>query len=493
MLQNRDIDALEELLQLFKRFHLIFQVEERVGFVTRAYLSNIDTVLLHLDDPTNPMMISGVMVFKAPVDYQRLKATIEVRLLGMNRFRQRLARSRLGNGRPYWKDDPDFDLDYHVQRAVLPPPGDQAALQEAVSLLASTPLDRSKPLWQFHLFENYAERSALVGRFHHSIGDGMAMVHVLLSLTDSEPDSPWPALQPERAPRPKASRLGPRLLPARSRLEATRKMATQVVQEGADLLMGRSHLIDAGRMSGQAAAELGRFLLLEPDPDTVLKGELGVCKRAAWSLGIPLEDIKVIRRALGGTVNDVLLAIVTGALRRYLQDQGEVVDDISMRVTVPVNVRPPGSEAELGNRVGAVFVTLPVSIADPVSRLGEIVRRMNGRKDSLQAPVFYAALNVLGHAPAQMANTLITTFSTRATAVMTNVRGPEEQLYLAGSPLEALLPWAPTTGKMGVALSILSYASEVRLGVLTDEGLVPDPGMIVAAFLEEFEVLFARA
>lgn len=359
--------------------------------MVRAYLSNIDAALLHLDDPTNLMMITGVMVFKSPIDLQRLKATIEARLLSMNRFRQRLARSRLGTGRVYWENDRGFDLGYHVQRPALPPPGDQAGLQEVVSLLASTPLDRSKPLWQFHLIENYAECCALVARFHHSIADGMALVHVMLSPTDSEPNAPWPTVQLEGARRRSASRPGTLLRPARSRLKATGGTAVQVVQEGVDLLMHPSHLLKMGHVGRNAAVELGRFLLLEPDPNTILRGELGVSKRAAWSAGIPLEDIRAIRRALGGTINDVLLTLVTGALRRYLQDRGEPVDNFSMRVTVPVNVRPSGREADLGNRVGALFVTLPVSIGDPVCRLGEIVRRMNGLKDSLEAPLYSMA------------------------------------------------------------------------------------------------------
>jgi WS/DGAT/MGAT family acyltransferase len=206
-----------------------------------------------------------------------------------------------------------------------------------------------------------------------------------------------------------------------------------------------------------------------------------------------MQDIKIIRQALGGTVNDVLMAVVTGALRHYMKDRGEPVDGISIRVTVPVNMRSPGRESELGNQVGAVFVSLPVGITDPVCRLGEVVRRMNGRKESYEAPVFYLALNVLGQAPARIANTLINTFSTRASAVLTNVMGPQEQLFLAGAPIKALLPWAPTTGRMGVAISILSYAGQVRLGVLTDEGLVPDPESIVQAFHDELEALLARA
>ena len=431
------------------------------------------------------MMITGVMVFASPIDWERLQATIEARLLAMRRFRQRLAWPLPGLGNPYWVDDPDFDLAYHLQRATLPPPGDQAALQDAVSLLASTPLDLARPLWQCHLIENYDRYCALVMRFHHSLGDGMAMIHVILSLTDTGPDAAWPVVQP-KSPRPRSRR-------RRSRRRSVVRTLTRRVGDGLGLLAHPSRFGDLSRTGKEAAADLGRFLLLKPDPDTVLSGELGVAKRAAWSAGVPLDEVKAIRQALGGTVNDVLLTVVAGALRRYMQERGDPVDAITIRAAIPVNVRPPGREAELGNAVGAVFVTLPVSIADPACRLGEVVRYMNGRKDSLEAPVFYAALNVLGQAPARIANALINTFSTRATAVMTNVRGPEEQLYLAGSPVEALLPWAPTAGRMAMAVSILSYAGQVRLGLLTDGGLVPDPERIIAAFHDEFDLLRARA
>ena len=461
--------------------------------MAREYLSSIDTAMLHLDEPTNPMVITAVMIFKAPIDFARLSQTVEIRILGMRRFRQRLAWSRLGTGKPYWQDDLYFDLGYHLQRATLPPPGDQTALQDVVSLLASTPLDRSRPLWQFHLIENYAECCALVLRFHHSIADGMALVQVILSLTDSDPDAPWPIVRPEGDGLRRSSLLGAVLRPARQGLKATQTASARLIQESRGLAAEPSRLIDTGRAGMDAALDLSRFLLLEPDPNTVLRGELGMKKRVAWSEGISLESVQSIRRKLGGTVNDVLLTVVAGALRRYLQDCGEPVDNLSIRVTIPVSMRSPGRKIELGNRVGTVFVTLPISITDPVCRLGEVVRRMNGRKESWEGPIFYVALKGLGPAPAQIANTLINAFSTRATAVMTNVKGPQHQLYLAGSPVEALLPWAPTTGRMGMALSVLSYAGEVRLGVLADEGLVPEPERVIAGFQAEFDALLAQA
>ena len=449
--------------------------------VARQTLNNIDTAFLHLDDPTNLMIITGVMIFKSPIDFERLTDTVEARLLSIARFRQRVVWPRLGRGNPYWEDDPDFDLRHHLQRATLPPPGGQAALQDAVSLLASTPLDLDKPLWQFHLIENYAECCALVMRFHHCIADGTSLIHVILSLTDARPDAPWPAV-PSRPSTPSRQPRSPRFRP----LE-------RAVQEGYDLLSEPPRLAELKEAVQEAAGDLGRFLLLRPDPDTVLNGDLGVTKRAAWSEAVPLAEIQTIRTRLGGTVNDVLVTVATGALRRYMESRGDAVDQISIRAAVPVDVRTDDAMRGLGNQVGAVFVTLPVSIADPACRLSEIQRRMDQLKGSQEAPVFSFLLNALGMAPPQIANTLISTFSTRGSVVMTNVRGPKERRYLAGSPLDALLPWAPTTGRIGVAVSILSYAGEVRLGLLTDEGLVPDPEAILETFHTEFEALLTRA
>jgi WS/DGAT/MGAT family acyltransferase len=267
----------------------------------------------------------------------------------------------------------------------------------------------------------------------------------------------------------------------------------RAVQEGYDLLSEPPRLAELKEAVQEAAGDLGRFLLLRPDPDTVLNGDLGVTKRAAWSEAVPLAEIQTIRTRLGGTVNDVLVTVATGALRRYMESRGDAVDQISIRAAVPVDVRTEDAMRGLGNQVGAVFVTLPVSIADPACRLSEIQRRMDQLKGSQEAPVFSFLLNALGMAPPQIANTLISTFSTRGSVVMTNVRGPKERRYLAGSPLDALLPWAPTTGRIGVAVSILSYAGEVRLGLLTDEGLVPDPEAILETFHTEFEALLTRA
>jgi WS/DGAT/MGAT family acyltransferase len=317
----------------------------------------------------------------------------------------------------------------------------------------------------------------------------MAVIHTILTMTDVEPDTDWPALQPAAPQRDRAGRLG--LLARFSR--AQRATEVQTFQEGTATPGQSQQLLNLGRAGADGALDLGRFLLLEPDPDTVLKGSLGEVKRAAWSDGVPLEDIKTIRRKLGGTLNDVVVTVIAGALRRYLHAYGEPVDSFTLRAAVPVNLRPAGEEGKLGNRMGAVFLTLPVWNAEPACRLREVELRMKGRKASSEPPLFYLLLNALGMAPARLAKKLVGVYGTRASAVITNVKGPQAQLYFAGVPLDGIVGWVPQTGSIGVGISILSYAGQLRVGVLADAGLVPDPEAIVAGFCDEFKELLRRA
>jgi diacylglycerol O-acyltransferase len=461
--------------------------------MARKSLSNVDTAWLRMEDPTNLMMISGVIVLGAPLDFERLKVTLECGLLHFDRFRQRVAQPRLPGGNFYWEEDPDFDLDYHLQRATLPPPGDQTALQDVASLLASTQLDLSRPLWQFHLVENYGDGCALICRLHHCIGDGIALVEVLLSLTDTDPDAPWPIPEPVERRKQKSRPLKALCRPVRSVLRTTSQVTRTVARQGLETLTHPSRVVDLARLGAGGTTAFGKLVLRWPDPKTVYKGELGIPKRAAWSAAIPLEDVKAVGQGLGGTVNDVLLTAMTGSLRRYLQERGEQVDGLSFRAIVPVNLRPPGTGLELGNKFGLVFLSLPVGIADPAGRLHEIKRRMDGLKGSLEAPVAFGILNTIGMSPSRIQDIVVDIFGTKGTAVMTNVIGPKERIYLAGAPLEALMFWVPQSGRLGMGVSILSYAGQVWMGVITDEGLVPDPERIIAGFHTEFDELLAVA
>ncbi|MFC2036714.1 wax ester/triacylglycerol synthase domain-containing protein, partial [Chloroflexota bacterium] len=268
--------------------------------MTRKPFSNVDTAWLRMEDPTNLMMITGVMVFGAPLDFERLKVTIRQGLLPFDRFRQLVSQPSRPGGSFYWEDDTEFDLDYHLQRVTLPPPGDQAALQDVASLLASTPLDLTRPLWQLHLIDHYGDGCALICRLHHCIGDGLALVHVLLSLTDTDPNAPWPGAPPEKAKRP--ARHPCRLMArrARSALRKTGHAARTVVHQGVATLTHPSRIVDLARVGTGGATAFGKLVLRWPDPRTIFKGELGVSKRAAWSVPIPLQDVKAVGQGLGG-------------------------------------------------------------------------------------------------------------------------------------------------------------------------------------------------
>ncbi|MCK5428963.1 MAG: DUF1298 domain-containing protein, partial [Anaerolineales bacterium] len=195
--------------------------------------------------------------------------------------------------------------------------------------------------------------------------------------------------------------------------------------------------------------------------------------------------VKGIGQALGGTVNDVLLSIVTGALRRYLQSRGESVDGVNIRGVIPVNLRPIEFDGELGNKLGLVFLELPVGTSEPLSRLYELKRNMDDLKLSNEAMVAFGILNVVGAVPRKLQDIVVSIFDMKGTAVMTNVPGPKDQLYLAGAPIETVMAWVPQSGSLGLGVSIVSYFGKVWLGVATDQGLVPDPERIIGYFVDE--------
>lgn len=444
-------------------------------------LSSVDTAWWRMEDPTNLMMITGILTFARPVSFPRLAHVIEQRLLTFDRFRQRVVESRLGG--LAWEDDPHFDLRYHLRHIALPAPGDQATLQALVSDFMSTPLDYKRPLWQFHLIDNYEGGAVLLGRLHHCIGDGIALIQVLLSMTDSTPDGDTRPEPPTASAHPKKQR-GPL-----QSLMAPLKLSQRIWNEGQELLGNPTKMMELARMGASGATTLGKMTFRWPDPQTVFKGELGVQKKAAWSQALNLNDVKAVGKVTGGTVNDVLLTAMTGALRRYLQHRGQAVEGVNIRAAVPVNLRRPDAPLELGNKFGLVFLSLPVGLADPVERLTELKRRMDELKDSPEAVVVLGLLNAVGSGPVEIQNLLVTLFGTKATAVMTNVPGPRQPIYLAGEEMNGIMFWVPQSGRLGLGVSIISYSGRVWLGVATDAGLMPDPDNIIEAFHTEFDGL----
>jgi diacylglycerol O-acyltransferase len=457
-------------------------------------MSAADTAWLHMDRPNNLMVISGALWFDEPVDWEQLREVVSIRLVDrFPRFRQRVVESRLPMRGPHWEDDADFDLDLHLHHAALPAPGDRAALQDFLSDLIAQPLDRSRPLWNWYLLDSYGPGSAIAVRMHHCIADGIALARVLLSLTDSSPDA---GIEPGSAPEAEHDRgiagaVGDVFRPARRAASLARGLTGAAAHEAIELARDPSELVDLAAQAGADAKTLTKTLLPGADTRTVLKGDLGVPERVAWSDPIPLEDVKAAGHAHDATVNDVLVAAVTGALRAYLTERDSLVEEV--HAFVPFNLRPLDQPLprHLGNRFGLVRLAIPVGIEEPFARLDEVRRRMTEIKNSPEGALSYGMLGAIGATPAAIEQRLLGLFSAAGSAVMTNVPGPRERVYLAGTPVRGVLVWAPTSGSVSMSVSIFSYDGEVTVGVMSDRGLVPDPGSIVASFAGEVEEMLS--
>ncbi len=456
-------------------------------------LSNVDAAWLSLDEPTNMMMITGVMTFKKPLNLEHLMAVFEYRWLKFERFRQRLVKPSLPTGKPYWETDPNFNLAAHFHRIALPAPGDQETLQEMVSDLMSTPLDFSKPLWQFHLVEKYGEGCAIIARIHHSIADGLALIYVLLSLTDMTPDAPWPEPDPleelEENGNMFGGMLGSLFKQSRTVVNTAGSWSGKAVRGGWSTVRSPDKALELAQSGADASYATSRLLLRTDDPPTPFKGPLGPMKRGAWSRPVSLRDVKRIKNATRTTVNDVLISAMTGAMRRYMLEVGE--NPVDFRATVPVNMRTPEEMGQLGNKFGLVFLSLPVTIADPLDRLAEVHIRMEELKRSSEAGIILAALNIIGLSARQVKDLIVSILARKATAVLTNVPGPPIPLFLAGREIEDLMFWVPQAGRLGLGISILSYAGKVYMGVATDVHLVADPDRIIEGFYEELDLIMA--
>jgi diacylglycerol O-acyltransferase / wax synthase len=429
-------------------------------------LSAADAAWFDMDRPTNRMVITSVMWFDGPMDMDLVRTVVAERLVvRYPRFRQRVVHRGVRRRR-HWEDDPAFDLERHVHHRRLPAPGDRASLQAAVSELMSQELPHERPLWQLWVLEGPGT-SAVVIRLHHCIADGISLAYVLTSMTDDAVATP----APEATDVPAASRLGTSL----------------------GLLRHPSSLVDQVPGLVSKGASLARLVLLPPDRRTALKGPIRGGKRAVWSEPLPLADIKAIGRSLGATVNDVLLTAFAGALSRYLADHGRVPSEI--RAMVPFDLRPqdaPVDEA-LGNRFGMLLIGVPVGPVEPLERLQEIVRRTHDAKASPDGVVSSGMIAALGYVPRSVERVLVDVLSAKASVAVTNVPGPREPLTLSGRRLRGVVGWAPSSGRVGLTVSIFSYAGQVVVGVAADAALIPHPEALLDGFNDELADLRAAA
>ena len=471
-------------------------------FKNRERMSSVDTAWLRMDTPVNLMMIVGVMMFDGPMDMARLKRTLTHRLLRYKRFRQRVIQDPSG---AYWVDDENFDIDNHVHAVNLPEPGGKLALQGLAAALATQSLDQNKPLWTITVVERYDDHgvlgSAVIIRIHHCIADGIALIGVMYSLTDEAADAAEEGIESEglrRAREKRAARGAAReerdLLasvfdPISDAASKALSMSGDFWSKYQDVLSNPEKVADAARVAADVTTEVAALALLPADSQTSLKGKPSAVKRVAWSEPMPLAEIKSVCKVLGVSVNDILLSCCAGAIGEYLRSNGEATEGVEIRGMVPVNLRPRGQEHKLGNHFGLVVLTLPVGIENPFVRLYEVKRRMDELKNSYQAIISMGILGAVGFLPRPMQKQVLDLFSSKATAVMTNVPGPQMPLYMAGNRLAQQMFWVPQSGDIGVGVSILSYNTQVQFGLVTDKKFVPEPARIVDRFSPEFEKL----
>ena len=458
-------------------------------------MSRVDTAWLRMDNDVNLMMIVGVWLLEPKVAYETLCARVAEKLLKYERFRQVVVRD--ATGAASWVGDESFDIHHHVVREKLKRAKGQSereALQARVGELATTPLDPDRPLWQFCLIESYEGGSALIARVHHCIGDGIALISVMMTITDGGSDPPARKRRAASAEADGADWLSHAVLKPLGGLSAK---AADLVEASiaraldglADPQKGLSSSIDGARTAAKVLGDVTAMAMMADDSPTLLKGKPSGKKRVAWGEPIPLEQVKWIGKALGCSINDVLLACVSGAIGDWLRSQGDDPAGKEIRAMVPVNLRPLDQAWKLGNRFGLAPLVLPIGIDNPVARVYAVRARMNALKASYQPLLAFAVLAVAGQLAKPLQDMILGLFAKKATAVMTNVPGPGVALQFCGATLKQTMFWVPASGDIGVGVSILSYGGGVQFGLITDEALCPDPQAIVDCFEPEFEKL----
>lgn len=453
-------------------------------------LSAADAGWLHMDRPTNLMVINCVLLFDQPVDWERLKRVIEERLVErFPKFRQRVIDSRLPLRPARWEDDPEFRLEHHLHHVALPAPRDTATLQQLVGELMAVPLDRHRPLWQAIMVDGFGTETALIVRMHHCIADGISLARVMLSLTDSTPDAGTPGVADDPAQPPATGPLGRITLPGGGLLTGVARGSSAVARELVHAARSLGYAVSLAGAAQRNASATAKLLLTPADAATPIKGRPGVSRRVAWTGASSLVEVKRVADDNQTTVNDVLMAAVSGALRGYLQSRGGPAREI--QAVVPFNLRPLDEPVprELGNRFGLVLVPLPVGVSGASRRLMEIHKRMREMKVSGEGAAAYALISGLGRGPEAVERRVVGWWTGKGTLVMTNVPGPTETVYLAGAPVGTVMIWAPTSGDLALSVSIFSYRGQVTVGVMSDATLVPDPDKIAAETERQLEQL----
>ena len=442
-------------------------------------LSPLDASFLHIEDDVNHMHIGSIGIFEGPPPpYAELVATVGGRLARVPRYRQKVATVPLSLGRPVWVDDPHFAIEYHVRHTALPAPGGEDELRRLVGRVMSQALDRSRPMWEIWMVEGLGDDQwALVSKVHHCLVDGVSGAELLAVILDISPEVPAPIDDGWRpAPEPSSIELG---------RDAAIGLVTSPYEQlraVGSLLRRPQRVLDSAREVAKGSIALSS--IVKPTPPTSLNGPIGPHRRYVWS-SAQLTDIKAIRAAHGGTVNDVVLALICRGFRDLLTSRGESTDGRVIRTLVPVSVRPRGAGPATGdgtmeNKVSAMFAELPVGIDDPVERLHAITAQLADLKASKQALAGEAITSLGGFAPPLLL-TLGMRVATRAArrmgnldTVTTNVPGPQFPLYSCGRRLLRACPYVPLAAPLRVGVAIFSYDGELTFGITGDYDTAAD-------------------
>lgn len=467
--------------------------------LTGERMSKVDTAWLRMDTDANLMMIMGVWIIRPGIDHAALCDRVAERLVPIARFRQRTVEDAAG---ATWVDDPLFDVHRHVVREALPTQVPvQQALQQRVADLAMQPLSRLHPLWQFHLVEDYDGGSALIARIHHCIADGIALIAVMMGLVDG---GEAPSRRSRRRVADDGGLGNAQAWLADSLVRPLSQLAVKALDAAgggvSHSLSALSHpsqcldaalhaSLDVARMGGQLLKDMAALALMADDSPTRFKGKPHAQKAVAWCEPIALDEVKGVGKALGCSVNDVLLSCVAGALGAYLRQQGEDVAGKEIRAMVPVNLRPMDQAWKLGNRFGLVPLVLPIGLDNPIERVYAVRQRMASLKGSTQPLLAFGLLSVAGLLVKPAQEAMLGLFSRKTSAVMTNVPGPAQKLALCGATVEQMMFWVPQSGDIGVGVSILSYGGGVQFGLITDTNMCAQPQRIIDQFAPQFASL----
>lgn len=455
-------------------------------------LTAIDASFLHQESPDSHMHVGGLTIIEGPPPpVEDLLEQIRQRLHLVPRYRQKLAHTAIDSGRPVWVDDPSFNPEYHVRHTALPAPGQWQQLRELTARIFSQALDRSRPLWEMWLIEGLQDgRFALISKNHHALIDGISGIDLATVLFDLSPDPP-PIKHSGRPwqPHPEPGSAELVAVGARGAVCA----AAEVVGGAVDALAHPDRAISRGREAAEGIGEL-IWAVLNPAPSTPFNVPIGPHRRF---VGVTnrLDDFKLVKNAFGGTVNDVVLSVVTGALRSFLISRGIRTEGLELRALVPVSVRAADERGHLGNRIAAMRGPLPAYIADPVQRLRFVSQAMAGLKESKQALGAEMIANVQNFAPPTiLAQASRLNFSTRLfNLIVTNVPGPQFPLYVLGREMLHAYPIAFLPENHALAVAIMSYNGEMNFGLLGDFDALPDIDSIGEHIALELSALVAMA